>query len=166
MKKITIELTEELTEEQVEELLQQIKDAGILKKKKDVLKKGQEYWYLTKIEYSSHFFDNDFIDNDLIARDNFYLTEEEVIKADKKRLALGTIRAFIKENDLEFTPNWEDSEEVKYQITGWNYCDDKVIVDMLLSLDCSSHNLNFKSEEDRQKVLDNCTGELEFLLKN
>jgi hypothetical protein len=166
MKKITIELTEELTEEQVEELLQQIKDAGIFKEKKEVLEKGQEYWYLAEDEYSNTIFQNDGFDEAILARDNVYLTEEEARKADEKRVALGTIRAFIRKNDLEFTPDWEDGEEIKYQITGWQYEEDEMSIDRWTKWDESKYNLVFKSEEDRQKVLDNCTGELEFLLKN
>lgn len=135
-------------------------------KKKPFLEKGQEYWSLDVDKIIRLTNKNDDIDKRILARDNIYLTEEEVKKADNKRLALGTIRQYMRDNDLIWNDvDWNDGTQNKWQITGWNYDNKEVILEKLWATDCSQHNLIFKLAEDMQKVLDNCSEELKTLLK-
>jgi hypothetical protein len=145
-----------LTDEQVEEV---VKNAG----KKEFIKEGQEYWYLYWGGQENCTWQNDNIDKARLARANVYLTEKEAKKADNKRLALGTIQAYIRDNGLEFTPDWKDTTD-KYQIIGWNYVLNNVNHGCSDDINYSQHNLIFKSAEDLQKVLDNCREELIVLL--
>jgi hypothetical protein len=146
-----------LTDEQVEEVL---KNAG----KKEFIKEGQKYWFVREIGIDNdHWVHATSVDIERLERANVYLTEEEAQKADNKRLALGTIQAYIRDNDLQFTPNWEYNNW-KWQITGWSYEGDCELYNQYYYNDESKYDLIFKSEEDRQKVIDNCKEELRILL--
>ena len=149
----------ELTSAQIEA----IKASGILEKK-EFIKEGQSYWYLEDFSFSESSWKNDEVEEALLSRANVYLTEQEAIDADKRRLALGTIKKFIRENNLEFTPDWEN-EETRWQVTGWDYNKDSVSINYWTKINDSQHNLVFESQEDLEKVLENCKEELKTLLK-
>ena len=135
-----------------------------LQQDKEFIKIGQNYFYLNGYGISEITGDNGNLDNKLLARANVYLTKEEAQKADNKRLALGTIQKFIRDNDLEFEPDWQNNSQTKYQITGWNYEEDDVITNYFSFKKTSPFNLIFYSGIDRQKVLENCKEELKTLL--
>jgi hypothetical protein len=154
----------ELTAEEVAEIVKQSKETK--QSLYFVPKMGEVYFVLNAACFYSSIWKNDNIDNGFLARAEIYRTKEEAQKADEKRLALGRIRKYIHENGLEFVPNWKNENEDKYQIIGWDYDDDMPDKGWYCYIDRSCHNLIFRSEEDRQKVLDNCKDDLRILLKN
>jgi hypothetical protein len=162
--KFTIKNKEiELTAEEVEEIVKQSKEAK--QPLYFVPKMEEEYFVLSECSVCVLNWGNGRADNLYLDRANVYRTKEEAEKEDQKRLALGRIRKYIHENDLESAPNWEDGED-KYQIVGWDYGLDKPITDCSPYIDYSSYNLIFRSVEDGQKVIDNCKDDLRTLLKN
>jgi len=148
-----------LTAEQVKEVVENATN------KKEFIKDRQDYWFLDSCgivkakEYNSSAWNMEHL-----VRNNIYLTEAEAQKADDKRLALGTIMQYIRDNDLEFVPNWEDDNEYKYQISGWSYEVDRPINDLYSVVNTSPHDLVFKSKKDCEKVFDNCKDEIKTLL--
>jgi hypothetical protein len=149
----------QLTSEMVEQI---VKNAT---EKKEFIKIGQIYWFLDDIRFDCKKWENNEFDNYRLARGNVFLTEEAAKKAENKRLALGTIQQYIRDNDLEFEPNWYYREQMKWQICGWDYTRNNCLYDWPYSYNTSKHNLIFKTAEDRLKVIDNCAKELEVLLK-
>ena len=148
-----------LTEEEIREIVEASKE------KKGFIEIETRYWSLDCYSVNSFIWVDGTIGNKKLARGNVYLTEEEAQRADSKRLVLGTIQAFIRDNNLEFKPDWGNENETKYTIAGWNYNNDAPNIDYYYQLNISSYNLIFKSAEDMQLVLDECRKELKILLK-
>lgn len=159
-----------LSNEEFERIREEMVSKGLMEKKdKGLPKVGDCYWLLDSVGTEVWTFDNDVFENGAISRGNFYLTEEEAKKADERRLALGRIQKFIRENDIDapctgYIPDFSDGG-YKYQITGWNYTYDEVSLNSYIKFDESQYNLIFKTLEGRQAVLENCSKDLEILLK-
>jgi hypothetical protein len=149
----------QLTSEMVEQI---VKNAT---EKKEFIKVGQRYWFLTDVGIDTCLWKDCSRDEARLIIGNVFLTEEAVKKVNNKRKAFGAIRQYIRDNGLEFKPDWSDDKQKKWQITGWDYLRNNCHYDWFCLYDISRHNLIFKSQEDRQKVLDNCAKELEVLLK-
>lgn len=137
----------------------------IKKKKKEFIKNRQRIWILFSDGTCESEWDGLSQHQKMLARNNIYITKEATQKADNKRLALGTIRKFIRENFLEFVPDWKNNQE-KYQIIGWIYNAGIPDYSNWSLRNLSQHNLIFKSPEDRQKVLEGCHDELRVLLRD
>lgn len=104
-------------------------------------------------------------DRDLVVVGNCYATKEAAKQAREKQKALRRIHEYMYKNDLVYVPDWSDSIG-KYQISGWSYNDNSPIVHSFFHENLSRGNLVFKTDEDRQQVLDNCKEDLEIYLKD
>lgn len=155
----------QITAEQVRKLVKENPD--ILQEDTGVPKEGQDYWYLSATNVLMSYWANNSTDNELLIRNNVYLTKEAAEKADKKRVAFGSVMAFIRSHGLSFTPDWKSEDRDKYQITGWDFYNEEIWIGNNRRCNGSAANLPvFKSEEDRQLVLDNMAEELRTLLRD
>ncbi len=95
---------------------------------------------------------------------NYFATEEQAEKYRNYLLAIASINEFIEKEGLEFSPDWEDERQRKYYI----YCF-RSSTEFIWSETFSS-NVQvllllpyFKSQEDAQKVINNCKNHLEVI---
>ncbi len=161
-----------LSNEELEKIKEEMASHGLLKnkEKKGLPSIGERFWVLPNTgTLETWTFHDDETDKGVISRGNFYLTREEAIKEDERRLALGRIQKFIRDNDIDapcngWTPDFEYGS-YKYQISGWNYSGNVADTTVYAKFDDSKHGLTFKTAEDRQAVIDNCAKDLEILLK-
>jgi len=91
---------------------------------------------------------------------NVFFSDTEAKIEQKRRSALQRIKKFIWENDLEFVPDWNNTEQ-KFNI----YYDQSDESFNYVSWNWSNYDSNFyfKSETDAQKVIDNCEKDLKVI---
>lgn len=154
----------EITPEELADLNRQ---AG--KKKSVWPEKGTPYWFTYEDgEKAPSKWDGVAIDKFRFLSGNFFLTEEAVDKRLEYLNALHSIRQFVLEEGLEFTPDWEDEEQEKWFI--WKNCE-RDFMSTSLMYSCLMYSCYygpkdlpyFKNDEDAKKVLDEKTKELEIV---
>jgi len=124
------------------------------------------YYYLDEdYEIFNNVFLGDEGDKVLGKIGNAYKTRPEAERVVEKAKALRRIHEYMRKNDLFFTPDWSD-DKYKYAIAGWDYVGNEPLTSTWFAVDASKGNLIFKSNNDRQMVLDNCAKDLEIYLKD
>lgn len=84
-------------------------------RKKKEIERGTEYYYISwDGSVDEDYWGDDKVDNFLRDSGNFYLIKEEAEKALEKQVALNKINKYIRDNDMEFTPDWKDESQYKY----------------------------------------------------
>lgn len=165
----------DLTPEQAEKVRKMLSEEKA-EDKNEWIKEGDTYYSIYDISSSSGYWRDDYIDMERLKRANVYRTKEAVEQAERQLIALGAIHQYVRENGIRvagfngYVPNLENTglenfSDEKFQICGWAYEDNEPKTFTLKYIDLSSHGLIFDTEDDMQKVLDNCKKELEDLLK-
>ncbi len=129
---------------------------------------GKWYWFIDSVGYKgSTLWNNNGHDNQRLSVNNIHWTEESCDKEIARKLALGNIMSYIRDNEIELVKDEDYGNEdiTKYCIGGWDYSADEVYVDSWGFNDVSVFNQNFYSQEDREKVISNCAKDLTTLLK-
>lgn len=104
-------------------------------------------------------------DDEYLASSTFgFKTREERNLHDSKQKAIFKIHKYMRENNMFWDIDW-NTFKGKWLIQGWNYGWDIPSLCCYSQQDSSSHNLIFKTEEDRDEILDKFPEELELILK-
>ena len=164
IKPMKIEL--DLTPEQAEKVKKML-----AVEKKEWVKKGEDYYFLRGERVGTiSGWPNEEVDEEILKRANVYRTPESAEQAEHQRLALGAIHQYVRDNWVRmagfngYVPDWNDGRD-KWQIQGWDFHENFPVFIPILPSDLSSHGLVFDTEEDLQKVIENCKAELKDLLK-
>lgn len=127
------------------------------------LKHGDGYWHIGNGSVFSAFWDDDGVDNYRRDAGFSFLTEQEANKELEKRKAFTRIKKYIHDNGLEFQPNWEDGNQMKYYIY-YDHGDCKFKIGNWGHHQRADTSFHMKNEEDAQKVIDNCGSELKIII--
>ncbi len=167
MKTLTLEngTTIKVTDEQLQELMKSQKTESSIGWTPEI---GEMYTYLVKGNLIRTITNNNVpFDRELFEIGNCYKTETEAQRVLDKKKALRRIHEYMYKNDLVYVPDWNVSnDDYKYQIEGWFHTEDRPTLCQYFCLNNSKGNLVFRTEQDRQKVLDNCKEDLEIYLKD
>ena len=97
-----------------------------------------------------------------ISTGNAFHTEEEAKKEKAKRQAIVRIKDYIRENDLEFEPDWEEEEGEKCTIY-YDYDSEFFRSEDNFSYKNYSPIGYFRSGDDAKEILENCKKDLEII---
>lgn len=129
---------------------------------------GKKYWYIDEMgnKYESVWQYNG-LDTNRLNINNIYWTESSCDKAILQKHALGNILAYIRDNEIELVKDedWSNGDIEKFCIDGWDYDENEIWFSETFSVDTSQFSLAFYSQEDREKVIENCKEDLTTLLK-
>lgn len=100
-------------------------------------------------------------DEVLLACGMVFRTESEIQAFLAYQTALTTIKNYIVEHNLEFSPDWGNRKQLKYQIY-FDHVKGEFDIDGYSYVQVM-HQLYFKSEKDAQQVIDNCSDELKII---
>jgi hypothetical protein len=130
---------------------------------------GKEYWFIDGygIKTNDGYWCNNSYDHKRLSVNNAFFTESDCDKEIEIKLALGRIMSYIRDNEIELVKDedWKNDDILKWQIDGWDYIDDTPNIDSSYNTNWSQFSLTFYSQEDREKVVENCKEDLEILLK-
>jgi hypothetical protein len=124
----------------------------------------EEYWRISYGAADNYEWDNDECDNLSWNIGLGFFTEQEAIDALEEMKAIQSIKDYIKENDMEFEPDFKDINSRKYFIS---YDGKERIFNY-------NHNYTFdngnklpylKSQEDCEKVIKDCEKWLKIIFK-
>lgn len=100
-----------ITEEELNQLIAQKE-----RRKSGIPELGTHYWYLgAQGEINSRTWCGAPLDYGLWHNDNVYPSKPAIVAVAEKRKAYITIKQYLRENNLEFTPDW-DSGDLQYFI--------------------------------------------------
>jgi len=132
-------------------------------KKRDAWpQKGVAYCYIDETGQTCTTTWDSSVDLQYIEYGNCYRTEAEALAVVEKRKAQARIDAYIRENGLEFVPDWENDVQSKFGVR-YNHTAKSSMVHQMLDLQCPSP-FYAATEADANAIIAACEADLKIVL--